>query len=92
MNREQVEILEWPLAHLPRANLQWADLRWPTQSRRDKMAKKRKNKKKVWTVNLIISVPDKDREKLIADLEHLIDEYARTSTLVITPEVRDVKT
>jgi len=95
MNQE-VEILDWPLAHLPRARLHWADLRWNnfqssthTQSRSRKMAKKSKTPQKVktWTVALVLSVPDKDKAGLIRDLEELINKYARTSTLVITPEV-----
>jgi len=53
------------------------------------MAKKSKTPQKVktWTVALVLSVPDKDKAGLIRDLEELINKYARTSTLVITPEV-----
>jgi len=60
---------------------------------KSKMSKKSKTPQKVktWTVTLILSVPDKDRAGLIRDLEELINKYARTSTLVITPEVPNGK-
>ena len=56
------------------------------------MAKKRKTSKVgIWTVNLIISVSDRDKARLITDLESLIDKYTQTSTIVISPEVPNVK-